>query len=204
MDAAILSLALGALVYLAVTVVKRGATDAPPRPEGPPPPRSPVPRPVRRPDTAAHAAPARPTPTLPPMPPDRVLTGKAHVIDGDTIRIGTTKIRLAGIDAPERDMPWGQKSKWAMVAICKGQTITARLDGERSHDRLVGTCFLPDGRDIGAELVRQGLALDCARFSGGTYRSLEPEGARRRLANGRFGHASIRLRTDIRTRARSD
>ncbi len=129
---------------------------------------------------------------LPPIPESLTLTGKAYVIDGDTIRIRKTKIRLAGIDAPETNMPWGQKSKWAMVEICKGQTLTVQLDGERSHDRLVGTCFLPDGRDIGAEIVKLGLALDLPHFSGGKYKHLEPEGARRKLANGRFGHSSIR------------
>lgn len=120
------------------------------------------------------------------------LTGKAYVIDGDTIRIQKTKIRLAGIDAPEVDMAWGQKSKWAMVAICNGHIITAELDGERSFDRLVGTCYLPDGRDIGAELVKLGLALDLPEFSRGKYRDLEPHGARRKLGNGKYGHASIK------------
>lgn len=89
-------------------------------------------------------------------------------------------------------MPWGQKSKWAMVEICKGQVITARLDGERSFDRLVGTCFLPDGRDIGAEIIKEGLALDLPHFSGGKYRQFEPEGARNKLCNGGFGHSSIK------------
>jgi len=129
---------------------------------------------------------------LPPIPPSLLISGKAHIIDGDTIKIGKTKIRLAGIDAPEIDMPWGQKSKWAMVKICKGQVITARLDGERSFDRLVATCFLPDGRDIGAEIIKEGLALDLPHFSGGKYRQFEPEGAREKLCNGRFGHSSIK------------
>ncbi len=128
---------------------------------------------------------------LPPIPADLRLQGKAYIIDGDTIRIGKTKIRLAGIDAPEIDMPYGQKSKWAMVAICKGQVITAELDGERSYDRLVGTCYLPDGRDIGAEIIKEGLALDLPHFSDGKYRQFEPEGARRRLGYGKFGHSSI-------------
>ncbi|MCF6306034.1 MAG: hypothetical protein L3J33_11770 [Rhodobacteraceae bacterium] len=44
---------------------------------------------------------------LPPIPDSLTLTGRAYVIDGDTIKIGKTKIRLAGIDAPEIDMPWG-------------------------------------------------------------------------------------------------
>ena len=122
------------------------------------------------------------------------IKGKAYVIDGDTIRIGSTKIRLAGIDAPEEDQPWGRKSKWAMYEICKGQVITVELDGTRSYDRLVGTCYLPDGRDIGAEIVKCGLALDLPEFSHGKYRRFEPQGARRRLANGAFGHKSLHHR----------
>lgn len=130
--------------------------------------------------------------TLPPFPDSMTIKGKAYIIDGDTIRIGSTKIRLAGIDAPEVDEPWGKKSKWAMYEICRGQIITVDLDGTRSYDRLVGTCYLPDGRDIGAEIVKRGLALDLPEFSYGKYRPYEPQDARRRLANGAFGHKSLR------------
>ncbi len=120
----------------------------------------------------------------------REIRGRAHIIDGDTIVIGRIKLRLEGIDAPELDMPWGQKAKREMVDICKGQTITAKLTGETSFDRFVAVCHLPDGRDIGAELVRRGVALDLPFFSGGKYRHLEPAGARRRLASGTFDHQS--------------
>ena len=118
---------------------------------------------------------------LPVFPITGEIEGKVHVIDRDTIVLNRSKIRLAGVDAPELDQPWGQKSKWAMVSICKGQTITAKLNGEQSHDRLVGTCYLPDGCDIGAELIKQGLALDWSKFSGGKYRHLEPKGVRGKL-----------------------
>ncbi|HSM41584.1 MAG TPA: thermonuclease family protein [Afifellaceae bacterium] len=118
---------------------------------------------------------------LPDIPDAGELCGRCYVIDGDTIVISRTKVRLAGIDAPELDQPWGQKAKWTMVEICKGQTITAKLTGERSYDRLIGTCYLPDGRDIGAELIKRGLALDGGIFSEGKYRHLEPHGARRKL-----------------------
>lgn len=122
----------------------------------------------------------------PPIPPERRLVGKAWVIDGDTIVINRIKIRLAGIDAPELDQPWGQKSKWKMVSLCKGQTIRCELTGETSYDRLVGTCFLPDGRDIGAEIVEAGLALDGGYFSKGKYAHLEDSEMRAKLS--RYGH----------------
>ena len=112
---------------------------------------------------------------------DAVLQGRCWVIDGDTIVLGKVHLRLAGIDAPELDHPWGQQSKWALVKLCQGQTVTAHIKPEMSYDRVVAECFLPDGRDLAAELVSCGLALDWAKFSGGKYRHLEPDGARRKL-----------------------
>ena len=120
------------------------------------------------------------------MPANRQITGRAWVIDGDTIAINKVKIRLAGIDAPELDQPWGQKAKWEMVRICKGQNICAEFTGDTSYDRLVGTCYLPDGRDIGAEIVKAGLALDGGHYSAGKYRHLEDPEMRKKLK--RYGH----------------
>nr|WP_323777071.1 thermonuclease family protein [Amylibacter sp.] len=109
------------------------------------------------------------------------LKGKCYVIDGDTISIGGTHIRLAGIDAPELDQPWGKKAKFAMVALCKGQIITAEVQEGLSYNRLVAKCTLSDGTDLSAALVEQGLALDWSKFSGGAYRHLEPQGTRKKL-----------------------
>ena len=108
------------------------------------------------------------------------LTGKCYVIDGDTIRIGKVRLRLAGIDAPELEHPWGKKAKWELVQLCKGQVITAEMEPDISYDRVVATCFLPDGRDLSAEMVQRGLALDWLKFSGGKYAHLEPEGVRKK------------------------
>jgi micrococcal nuclease len=142
-------------------------------------PVAPAPRPAAR---AATETPTRPVTQVPaPLPAGEVVRGRCWVIDGDTIVIGQMRIRLAGIDAPELDHPWGQKSKWALVALCKGHVVTAHVTGEFSYDRVVARCVLPDGRDLAAELVKFGLALDCPNYSGGRYRHLEPPDARRRL-----------------------
>lgn len=116
-----------------------------------------------------------------PASAPQVLRGRCWVIDGDTIVIDNVRLRLAGIDAPELDHPWGQRSKWALVQLCRDQVITAKIAPEQSYDRLVAECFLPDGRDLAAELVSSGLALDWAHFSGGKYRHLEPADARKKL-----------------------
>lgn len=114
-------------------------------------------------------------------PGPTTLRGKCWVIDGDTIVIDHVHIRLAGIDAPELDQPYGKVSKWALVKMTKGQYVTANVVPEMSFDRVVARCFLPDGRDLAAEMVKQGLALDWPVFSKGAYKTFEPEGVRKKL-----------------------
>jgi endonuclease YncB( thermonuclease family) len=63
-----------------------------------------------------------------------------------------------------------------MRSLSLGRTVRCELNGERTHDRCVAVCFL-DGADIAEALVRQGLARDCPRFSGGRYRRAELEAA---------------------------
>lgn len=109
------------------------------------------------------------------------LRGRAWVIDGDTIDISGTRIRLAGIDAPEMEHPYGKNAKWALVNLCKGHDVRAVFEGDLSHDRTVATCYLPDGRDLSAEMVRAGLAVDWPKFSRGKYSGLEVPGIRKKL-----------------------
>ena len=49
------------------------------------------------------------------------------------------------------------------------------------HGRTVAKCSLQDGRDLSAEMVKLGLAIDWEKFSGGIYRGLETPDARKRL-----------------------
>ena len=109
------------------------------------------------------------------------VVGACYVIDGDSIRIGDAMIRLAGIDAPELDQPYGRNAKWALLALTKGQVVRAELDGTFSYDRTVANCYLPDGRNLSLEMVKLGLALDWTRFSGGRYCEFEPPGIRKKL-----------------------
>jgi micrococcal nuclease len=110
-----------------------------------------------------------------------IIYGPARVVDGDTIVINKTSIRLFGIDAPEMNHPYGQKAKWAMVNLCKGQTIRSEITETDAHGRSVGKCSLPDGRDLSAEIVKLGLAIDWPKFSGGIYKALEVPGVRKKL-----------------------
>jgi len=110
-------------------------------------------------------------------------SGYAHVIDGDTIKIRGMKIRLAGINAPELNRPYGVKSKYEMVKIVKGKTVHVVPDGTTSYDRIVATCYIDGDVDIGAELIKRGLALDIPSFTGGKYTEFETKEARIRIKN---------------------
>ena len=97
----------------------------------------------------------------------------SHVRDGDTIELGPIAVRLQGIAAPERDEPGGSIAADAMRDLVLGKDVRCDLTGDRSHDRVIGVCFLDDGRDVGEVMVFQGNARDCRRFSRGRYADAE-------------------------------
>jgi micrococcal nuclease len=117
-------------------------------------------------------------PTLTAAPgPRGTLTGQVTFVrDGDTIVVGSMPIRLNGLAAPEWDEPGGDAAMDAMIKLVAGRTLRCELNGERTHDRCVGVCYL-QGVDISAEMVRRGVARDCPRFSGGRYHVIEAQAA---------------------------
>jgi micrococcal nuclease len=114
------------------------------------------------------------------------ITGRVdRVTDGDTIVIDGTRIRLNGVDAPEMDTATGPRARAEMIDLVDGRVVTCDLDGV-SYNRRVGVCRLGDGpragADLGRLLIRQGLALDCRRYSGGRYAGDETPKARATIA----------------------
>ncbi len=91
------------------------------------------------------------------------VTGRAWVIDGDTIIVGGIHVRLKAIDAPEMGEPGGEAAKWHMVKLTKGRTVSCEFTGERSYERLVAWCSTSEG-DLGAAMIRAGHAVRMARF----------------------------------------
>lgn len=91
------------------------------------------------------------------------------VTDGDTLRCRDgTRVRIWGIQAPERHESGGSAATRAMSEIVGRADLTCQRKGT-SYRRVVARCRLPSGRDVAAELVRQGHAEDWPKFSGGTY-----------------------------------
>lgn len=119
----------------------------------------------------------------------RDIRGTATIRDADTIDVAGTPVRLNGIDAPELTNRYGRDASNFMKRLLRGRTVVCRLNGDRTHDRWVGTCYIDlEGQTtyIGAIVIADGHAFDCRRYSGGRYRSLEPAGARSRLPQARY------------------
>jgi endonuclease YncB( thermonuclease family) len=105
-------------------------------------------------------------------------TGQASIIDGDTLEIHGTRIRLWGIDAPESSqlcrgsdsLPYRCGAPAAndldgFIAKRPVNCIPISLD---RYGRTVATCSV-GGADLGGWVVRNGLALDWPQYSKGKY-----------------------------------
>jgi len=84
------------------------------------------------------------------------------VSDGDTIKVmhngKEEKIRLLGIDCPEKAQPFGSKAKQFTSGLAFGKTVTVQVKDTDKYRRTIANVLLPDGRVLNRELVAAGLA----------------------------------------------
>lgn len=120
------------------------------------------------------------------------ITGRAEVLAGDEIRIGDQLVRLAGIDALERDQvcscrneegsafcapdqsTWacGSFARAALEDLLRPREVVCRRLSRELDGAVVASCTA-DGEDLAAYMVRQGWAL-----STGSATTAEAEAAR--------------------------
>ena len=89
-------------------------------------------------------------------------TGKVvKVADGDTITVlrdsEQIKIRLAGIDAPEKAQPFGNVARQSMSEIVFGKEVRVVEQGRDRYGRTIGRVYQGDV-DVSAEQIKQGMA----------------------------------------------
>ena len=105
--------------------------------------------------------------------PEKV-SGIPSITDGDSIRIGKLRIRIHGIDAPERRQlcrsaqgevrHCGQAATQALAALVGRRPVRCLKRDVDRYGRLVAQCFA-GGTDLGEEQVRQGWAVAYRRYS---------------------------------------
>jgi len=101
-------------------------------------------------------------------------SGTPRIVDGDTIWIGESKIRLHGIDAPEARQEClrgdgtayrcGQASTNALHALAGSQPVRCEGNAFDRYKRLIAVCYA-GSINLNAEMVRQGWALAYRRYS---------------------------------------
>lgn len=95
----------------------------------------------------------------------------SKVHDGDTFTLKgqSRRIRVWGLDAPEWDHAGGSAATATMSGLIAGQTLRCQVLDMDRYGRFVAQCFLPDGRDVAAEMIRAGAATEYCRYSRGYY-----------------------------------
>ena len=103
-----------------------------------------------------------------------LVQGQPHVTDGDTIRIGETRIRLEGIDAPEMSQQcthadgsgWqcGGAAKAALIQKVGNLSVRCEISATDKYGRLLGTCW-SGTVNLNGWLVRSGWAVAYRRYS---------------------------------------
>jgi endonuclease YncB( thermonuclease family) len=97
----------------------------------------------------------------------RTYSGLAHVLDGDSLVVGTVETRLKGIDAPELGQfclldgkPWhcGEAAKSALHGAIAGRNVTCDGEGRDAYDRVIAVCRVGD-RELNKEMVEKGWAV---------------------------------------------
>ncbi|MEP2181318.1 thermonuclease family protein [Roseibium sp.] len=95
---------------------------------------------------------------------------RVTVIDGDTIKYGTTRIRLKEIDAPELGQECknkttgftfdcGEKSKKTLLQLMQSRSIRCKYDArDDKYGRKLGTCFAGE-LNLNAAMISKGWAV---------------------------------------------
>lgn len=104
----------------------------------------------------------------------KAITGTAFVLDANTLQVKGQKIRLFGIDAPDRKQtclsekrksyPCGLRAAFALDNLAKGKLVSCQPRGVDSQMRILATCS-HNGLDIGGAMVEAGWAIADTRYS---------------------------------------
>ena len=105
---------------------------------------------------------------------DDLIQGDLRVVDGDTIVLGATRIRLEGIDAPETTQACGRRigGTWRcgdeatrqLVRLIGKEPVRCEDQGLDKYGRTLGRCFA-GSINLNAEMVRTGYAWAFVRYS---------------------------------------
>ncbi len=109
------------------------------------------------------------------------------IVDGDTYDVLTSdfktiRIRMNGIDAPEKKQAYGTRSKDYLGSLCFGKTIRIVPMSYDRNKRLIADSFTDAGLNLSREMVRSGLAWHFKKYSKDKNLSDDEDHARKKRA----------------------
>jgi micrococcal nuclease len=110
------------------------------------------------------------------------------VLDGDTIEVlhnqRPERIRLSGIDCPEKGQAYGKKAKQAASELAFGKEVTLQTHGKDKYERTLADVLLPDGTNVSHTLVKEGWCWWYRKYAPGDAVLEELEKAAREAKKG--------------------
>ena len=114
------------------------------------------------------------------FPAHAQLTGPVTLSDGDTFKMSHQRIRLSGIDTPERAQwclhagsqcyPCGKLATEHGRSLTEGEMVTCWPTGDKTYGRIVASCFV-GGKDYQISMISAGWALAYRRFLSGEMKA---------------------------------
>ena len=115
-----------------------------------------------------------------------IFEGIPRVVDGDSLEINDNKIRLSGIDAPEKkqlckkpfltvtfltfqkEYECGAMATERLKKFIKNRSIRCNSESKDRYDRFIATCYLKN-KNINSWIVRNGYAVAYTRYQKNTF-----------------------------------
>jgi len=116
------------------------------------------------------------------------------ISDGDTLTLLDAnktqyRIRLDGIDAPERTQPYGQRARLSLAALAHGRVASADCPKVDRYGRAVCRVIV-DGIDLGLEQIRRGYAWHYVKYAH-EQRAIDRERYARAESDARLTHSGL-------------
>jgi endonuclease YncB( thermonuclease family) len=116
------------------------------------------------------------------------------ISDGDTLTLLDAnktqyRIRLDGIDAPERTQPYGQRARQSLATLAHGRAASADCPKVDRYGRAVCRVIV-DGVDLGLEQIRRGYAWHYVKYAH-EQRAVDRERYARAESDARLTHSGL-------------
>ena len=125
---------------------------------------------------------------LPTLLSAQVLSGKVvKIADGDTFTLlvnnhDQVKVRLDGIDAPEKKQAFGNKAKQFLSSMIRGVPVTVKVLKKDRYGRSIGKVSTSKVKDVNLEMIKAGYAWHYKEYNKEkSYASAEINARKRKL-----------------------